>query len=342
MSSSRVMLAVGAISLLAVAPAVAQPPWAGGGGGGGGGFRMRMDPNQMFDRFANGKETISRSELSDPNAVMWFDRMAERMGVTNGQISREQFVTFMNQRMAQWGGRGGGRGGPGGGPAGGGGGAGAGGAGGDGQQWTAWAENVFQRLDQNGDGLLNSDEMPEELRAEREKWDANHDGFIDLTEFKAYFQARMQQRMADRGAAGFGPGGQANDPLVIVAPAEPEEEKRPVVYRAGKLPAGMPAWFAQLDTDGDGQVGLYEWKASGRSIEEFQKIDRNGDGFLTPEEVMRYAAASRGSANGAVAAGPGGPTGNGFGPAGFAGPGGRRWGNGNGGRRRGDWNPQGR
>ena len=34
--------------------------------------------------------------------------------------------------------------------------------------------------------------------------DANKDGFIDLTEFKAYFQARMAQMQSDRSQAGGG------------------------------------------------------------------------------------------------------------------------------------------
>src|SRR5262249_49079078 len=41
------------------------------------------------------------------------------------------------------------------------------------------------------------------------------------------------------------------------------------------------------DTDNDGQIGLYEWKASGRPIETFLAMDRNKDGFLTIDEIMR-------------------------------------------------------
>jgi len=76
---------------------------------------------------------------------------------------------------------------------------------------------------------------------------------------------------------------------VSSAPLPGEEDgSKPVVYRAGKLPPGLPDWFTQLDTDRDGQVGLYEWKHSGRPLEEFHAMDRNGDGFLTVEEVLRY------------------------------------------------------
>jgi hypothetical protein len=56
---------------------------------------------------------------------------------------------------------------------------------------------------------------------------------------------------------------------------------------ASRLPANAPAWFREYDTDGDGQVSLHEWRARGHSIEDFQKADLNGDGFLTLKELMR-------------------------------------------------------
>jgi RNA polymerase sigma factor (sigma-70 family) len=66
----------------------------------------------------------------------------------------------------------------------------------------------------------------------------------------------------------------------------------------------LPAWFAQLDSDRDGQVGLYEWKAAGRSIDEFLKMDKNSDGFLTVEEVLAYQA-EHGTPGSGNANGPG-------------------------------------
>jgi Ca2+-binding EF-hand superfamily protein len=329
------VLAMAGLPAMSQAPEGGSPP-AGGfpGGGGGGGFgrggrgggggMRNMDPNELFNRFSNGKDVINRAELA-PQQQFFFDRIAQRAGITGGTITREQFVNAMNQR------RGGG--GPGGAPAaGGGGGQGQGGGGGNADQLNTWAEGMFRRLDQNGDGLLNNDEMPEELRNERDKWDTNKDGFIDLNEFKAYFTARFQQRMQENAAAAQAWAGvTAPD---ATAPAE-EEDKKPVVYRAGKLPKELPAWFQQLDTDSDGQIGLYEWKASGRPMKEFEQMDRNGDGFLTVEEVLYYmnknktsavASGQNGAPNGASFASPGGGNGNqGFG-------GNRRRGNGGGGR----------
>jgi Ca2+-binding EF-hand superfamily protein len=54
------------------------------------------------------------------------------------------------------------------------------------------------------------------------------------------------------------------------------------------LPKGLPAWFADLDADGDGQIGLYEWQEEGKSLREFRTYDLNDDGFITPEEVIRH------------------------------------------------------
>jgi hypothetical protein len=60
--------------------------------------------------------------------------------------------------------------------------------------------------------------------------------------------------------------------------------------RHATLPAGLPDWFLQLDTDNDGQVSLYEWRRSGKTFTEFALMDRNGDGLLTAEEVMCFLA----------------------------------------------------
>lgn len=50
---------------------------------------------------------------------------------------------------------------------------------------------------------------------------------------------------------------------------------------------GVPAWFLLLDRDGDGQVSLLEFAPtlSPKALALFGKLDKNGDGFITPDEV---------------------------------------------------------
>lgn len=55
-----------------------------------------------------------------------------------------------------------------------------------------WADNEFRRFDKNGDGKLNSEEMPPTLRLNLDKWDKNGDGVIDVHEYRAYFLAKLQ------------------------------------------------------------------------------------------------------------------------------------------------------
>ena len=56
----------------------------------------------------------------------------------------------------------------------------------------------------------------------------------------------------------------------------------------GTIPKGVPAWFAELDTNKDGQVSLYEWRKAGRKTDDFLKYDLDGDGFITASEILRY------------------------------------------------------
>jgi lysophospholipase L1-like esterase len=126
------------------------------------------------------------------------------------------------------------------------------------------AAALFRRLERDGDGRLTGDELPAALRESLDRWDTNRDGAIDAAEFRAYFLAWARE--ASPGAAFEGWDG------------------------PGPRPADVPGWFAALDTDRDGRVGLDEWRAAGGSAEECRRINRSGDGFITRHEAAAFAA----------------------------------------------------
>jgi len=153
------------------------------------------------------------------------------------------------------------------------------------------AEKLFAKLDLNEDRRLNPDELPEQLQREGGRWDRNRNGVIDPEEYWAFYQSRLEWLSAEVAAGRIELGLKRGGPM---PPAMPEDEDaRPPVYRAGKLPKGLPPWFEELDTDKDGQVALYEWRKGGLRLEGFASIDRNDDGFVTIEEVIRYVAEGR-------------------------------------------------
>lgn len=147
------------------------------------------------------------------------------------------------------------------------------------------AEYEFQRRDRNGDGMLNLDEMPDSMRSELSRWDPNQNNLVSFDEYLVYFQTRAQERN-DRELLKLNP---------VTVLIEEELDARPVVFRAGKLPKDLPKWFDELDNDKDGQVALHEWRAGSRELEGFRDYDRNDDGFLTAEEVLRQESLARSS-----------------------------------------------
>ena len=83
----------------------------------------------------------------------------------------------------------------------------------------------------------------------------------------------------------------------VKVPGEEPYQRKPVVFRYGHLPQGLPAYFTDADYDKDGQVGLYEWvkywdTTSEAKIAEFKELDLNGDGLLTAEEYLRWRKAA--------------------------------------------------
>jgi hypothetical protein len=297
------------------------------------------DPNERWMEYTGGRPVWRREDITDPSMQRLFDFMARRVGSTNGEITREQFLGMTQQfsNMTRGGGAPMSGGSPGGGAPGtpmgmapspqgpdqggrpmsgnwmerfgrsgdrggdrgdvgrdrGGDRRDRGGPGG----WNSdmFSEMIFRRADGNGDGLINYDEMSDTLKEERDRYDTNHDGFVDASEFREYIRARMEQvQQAAEGGDGRGGRGDPRGGSAPIQIAE-EEEKRPVVYRSGKLPPNLPSWFRECDRDSDGQVALYEWRGTGRVMDDFEPYDRNSDGFITAEEAIWSMTSARNS-----------------------------------------------
>jgi hypothetical protein len=289
MRSRIALVLLGIVVLLfAMAPSVESQGRSKGGfsGGGLGGFD---DPNRLFEMMSRGRGFFVISEtrkLNEPLA-----KFAEANRITNGQITYAQFMSFwkvkdsfMAPRPAF----------PGpaipvsGGP--------TTPMGSDKnlELISSWAEADFKRRDRSDDGYLNMDEVPDALRADFNRWDSNGDGLISLNEYRPYFVAQFS---AGRGEAG---------PTVTTIIDDEDLDKRPVVFRAGKLPKELPSWFQELDLDKDGQVALWEWRKGGKDIDDFRKYDFNDDGLITAEEAMQQLTLTRSD--------PSRPTGSSGGP----------------------------
>lgn len=301
-------------ALLLLAPGLTPAQFGGGGkkkGGGNPGGFGGGDANSMFDYYAKGQPVVVIANTNFFRRPL--TQFAEEKGITNGQLTRPQFAEFWDwqaKNRAQGGGMlGGGGKGSKGDPAGGGpsidfGGGGKkkfdfGGMGGmqivpsgpvNVNLLNELADAQFRKLDADGDGKLNQNEMPGPLRFGLSKWDKSGDGLIDMYEFREYFSARMVGSGEDQGTRGI---------ASIIIEIE-ELDRKPVVYRpGGATPAGLPAWFKELDTDKDGQVALYEWRKGASILEkntvdpdldEFTKWDLNNDGYISPDEALRYLA----------------------------------------------------
>jgi Ca2+-binding EF-hand superfamily protein len=164
---------------------------------------------------------------------------------------------------------------------------------------------VFREMDANGDGFLDGDELPFPQLLGRA--DANGDGRIDFAEFEAASRAR------ERGGAGLTPEAlrrfDANGDGKVERSEYPGSDARfeqldrngdgvltaadigppPAGRGEGPLPGPLPpavtpgpgGLFEAMDRDRNGKISREEFTGTD---EEWRRLDRNGDGWITPEE----------------------------------------------------------
>ena len=128
----------------------------------------------------------------------------------------------------------------------------------------------FTAADANKDGKLTADELTAWRAAQVRSIDANADGKLSADEITAFAMSQIQSRIADR----------------------------------------TKAMVTKLDTDGDGLLSASELLARPMASPDFQRLDRNGDGAVTQDELAPPMAQNGGPQDDAPAPAALAPSGN--------------------------------
>lgn len=217
------------------AAATAWPVWAQEG--------------ELFDKLDVNKDGVITSEEVPDDKQAIFERLV-KIGDANGdkKLTKDELIAGL-KKSASGEGAPAARPGPGDRP---------GAAGGDRPQVSL--KEIFSRMDKDGNGKLEKDEIPERMKENLARVDANGDGIVDAAEFE-----KVAQFFGGR-APGAAPG-PAGAP-----------EGRP--GQGGPVPFGP--LLRALDTDGDGELSASEIADSPKAL---AKLDKNGDGKLTRDEI---------------------------------------------------------
>lgn len=126
-------------------------------------------------------------------------------------------------------------------------------------------EELFSRMDRNGDGKLAKDELRGPLAENFDRLDANGDGFVTKDEIRnamATFRRKQGDGKGPGKSRGPGPRGDRADSGTDRSPR---------------------ALFNQQDVDADGRVTKSE--AQGPLAEKFSQLDADKDGKLSLQEI---------------------------------------------------------
>lgn len=160
-------------------------------------------------------------------------------------------------------------------------------------QDTSRAERYFKELDRDNSGSLSEEEVrraDDRIQERMEAAGLKLRPGLNQSDFAKFAEKVDEARQKERESRGDGDRGMSSKP----------KEKQ-------KVNVALPTTYVATDKDGDGQIGLYEWERA--KFAEFRALDRNGDGFLSPRELIAgntFAAtpASTTTAPGSVAPPP--------------------------------------
>jgi Ca2+-binding EF-hand superfamily protein len=166
----------------------------------------------------------------------------------------------------------------------------------------------LKAVDKNADGMLSRDEAASLPRISKhfDEIDANHDGFITFDELHAFGAKHRGGRHHGHALKALdkdGDGRISRDEAAA-APRLAQNFDRIDADRDGfltkeELRAAHKAMrvehWNRMDTDRDGRISLAEAQANApRLAKNFDQVDANHDGFVTPEELKAAFAAHHG------------------------------------------------
>jgi Ca2+-binding EF-hand superfamily protein len=152
--------------------------------------------------------------------------------------------------------------------------------------YEAQVVSFFKNRDRNEDGFLQKHEMPLLLMKSLAKYSHGKER-VTFQEFLRFSRDRdFPPPRPPKAEPPKTMGTTTEPPPRSIGIDQSDLDARPIVYRPGKLPKGLPEWFDRLDADQDGQVALFEWRKAGKRVDEFAAWDRNDDGLVTVEEIL--------------------------------------------------------
>jgi hypothetical protein len=137
-------------------------------------------------------------------------------------------------------------------------------------------------LDGNGDGRIDQNEinqMSDQMKQLMQSRGITIRPGMSMDDFRN----NMREQFSRGGEGGRGGDSQARSrgQNGVLSPFRPRTKERMTV--------DLPPKYSELDIDYDGQIGLYEWITARReSLSQFDQMDMNFDGVLTPSELLVY------------------------------------------------------
>ena len=143
----------------------------------------------------------------------------------------------------------------------------------------------ISRLDTNQNGVVDQSEIDGIPEGFRRMMDAR--GFklesgesVDTVRNRVRQRYENERRERERRHDDSSDNGRANRSTPPPA-FKPRDRER--------ITVDLPENYAEVDSDLDGQIGLYEWIVARRNdLELFDEIDGNADGLLTPRELSAW------------------------------------------------------